>query len=157
MPVFHPDNPILIFWQLTMVFIIFFYFFYIPFKIAFSDIGNDTSPDDIYWIKNFVEFSILVLAIDLFVSFNTGYYDYGQLILKRKFIAINYLKWAFELDLLGVISLSVALALNNHCDDLCKNTHCTQKYCHYIDWIRLLFYFRFYYVYRFNLKVEELL
>ena len=67
-----------------MVFIIFFYFFYIPFKvylyniqIAFSDVGNDTSPDDIFWIKNFVEFSILVLAIDLFVSFNTGYYDYG--------------------------------------------------------------------------------
>lgn len=56
-----------------------------------------------------VELSVVVLILDVLVSFNTGFYENGKLQMSRKKIAKFYIKWAFELDLIGVLCLLIAL------------------------------------------------
>lgn len=67
-----------------MVIIILIYFFYIPLKviimyikIAFTDDLNDLNPNNNQAVNSFLLFSIIVLAFDLLISFNTGYVANG--------------------------------------------------------------------------------
>ncbi|CAD8065518.1 unnamed protein product [Paramecium sonneborni] len=135
-PIFHPESGCLLIWQLIVVIIIFTYLFYIPFKIAFTDEGKGTNAIDTIGVKSYLIFSIIMLGIDLLVSFNTGIKKRGEVILDRKVIAEKYVIWEFELDLIGVISLILSLLLKN-------------------DYIRILFYLRSYYVIRFSEKIDH--
>ncbi|CAD8071649.1 unnamed protein product [Paramecium sonneborni] len=135
-PIFYPESGGLLIWQLIVVIIIFTYLFYIPFKIGFTDEADDHDVNDALGVKSYLIFSILMLGIDLLVSFNTGIKKRGEVILDRKVIAQKYVIWEFELDLIGVISLILSLLLNN-------------------DYIRILFYLRSYYIIRFSEKIDH--
>ncbi|CAD8055484.1 unnamed protein product [Paramecium primaurelia] len=135
-PVFHPTSKSLIAWQFIMVIIIFLYFFYIPLKIAFTDELNGLNPDYNKMVDTFLIFSIIVLGFDLLVSFNTGFTQNGQVILDRQQIVNHYLIIEFELDFIGVLSLILSYIFN-------------------LDFIRLLFYLRVYYVIRFDNKIDH--
>ncbi|CAK71542.1 unnamed protein product (macronuclear) [Paramecium tetraurelia] len=135
-PVFYPESSSLLIWQLIVVIIIFTYLFYIPFKIAFTDQKDGLNPNDIFGVKSYLIFSIIMLGVDLLVSFNTGIKKQGDVILDRREIAQKYVVWEFELDLVGVISLMLSLILQN-------------------DYIRILFYLRSYYVIRFSEKIDH--
>ncbi|CAK71541.1 unnamed protein product (macronuclear) [Paramecium tetraurelia] len=135
-PVFHPTSKGLIAWQFIMVIIILLYFFYIPLKIAFTDELNGLNPNYNEMVNIFLIFSIIVLGFDLLVSFNTGFTQNGQVNMDRKQIVNNYIIIEFELDFIGVLSLILSYIFD-------------------LDFIRLLFYLRIYYVIRFDNKIDH--
>lgn len=76
----------------------------IPLLISFPEL--DTS--DAEWMKTSITF---YFAIDMLLNFNTGFYQRGDLVIKRKKIASHYLKSWFTIDFVSVFPLDNVLNL----------------------------------------------
>lgn len=89
-PVFRPDSEIVLMWQGLIVIIIFAYLFYIPYKIAFTDPYdnyNDVIISNTKAVIALLVLTLILLTVDLAVSFNIAVYRHGQLIFDRRVIA----------------------------------------------------------------------
>ena len=81
-------------WDFTGLIFIIYQSVIIPYRLCF-EVDAEGS-----W--NVMETIIdITFIIDIFVSFNTGFYKKGYLVMKRKEITKNYLKTWFVLDLLA--------------------------------------------------------
>lgn len=94
--VIRPDSNIRLFWDLLILSFIIYNSLIIPYSIAFE------LPPDNYW--TIIEFIIdISFFTDLFLNFNTAFYQQGVMIKGRKQIALNYFKKWFWLDLIATI------------------------------------------------------
>lgn len=91
---FRPETPARILWDIFLMLVIVYQAISVPFRICFS------VPVTGAWVS--LEFTFtLVFILDIFVNFNTGFYMKGELVMTRKLIVKNYLKFWFWLDLLA--------------------------------------------------------
>ena len=96
LPIISPNNTLKSFMNLWVLAMNLVEVFYIPISFSF----HVESPE------SFVIFQILIYAtllIDMLLSFCTGYYSGGNLIMSRKEIFQNYLKNDFFIDLITVL------------------------------------------------------
>lgn len=75
----------------------------IPFRLCF---GVEATGAMFYW-ETFVD---TVFMADIFITFNTGFYKKGYLVMKRKEIIKNYIKTWFVLDVLASFPYSELFA-----------------------------------------------
>lgn len=98
---FNPDGAFRIFWDLLIILFIIYDLIMVPFEISFS---TDTSK--VIEIINYVVAACFIL--DVVLTFNTGYYSKGMVVLERKKIARYYLKGWFWLDLITSFPYEIA-------------------------------------------------
>jgi hyperpolarization activated cyclic nucleotide-gated potassium channel 2 len=81
-------------WNLLLLVFIIYQCITIPFRLSFNIpiVGGWRILEDII---------TAMFLIDVVINFNTGFYRKGNLIVSRKKIAINYIKFWFWLDLLA--------------------------------------------------------
>ena len=92
--VLEPDSKTRIIWDIFTVIFILYQMFIVPFHISFS---VETSPA---W-RNIDIAVDCFFIVDIFLSFQTGYYAQGLLVKKRKEIARHYVKQWFFFDVLA--------------------------------------------------------
>lgn len=104
--VFHPTHPFKILWDIIHFLLILLYLIIIPLNISFNvnllEYYANENTYAFYFIKSF---SFFFFIIDILINFNTGFYCKGELVKKRKSIALNYLKTQFLWDMLSLIYL----------------------------------------------------
>jgi hypothetical protein len=66
----------------------------IPYRLCFND-------DPSGGMQVFETFIDCIFLVDIVISFNTGFYQKGYLVMKRKDIVINYIKTWFLIDLVA--------------------------------------------------------
>jgi hypothetical protein len=84
-------------WDLILIIILLFLSLLSPYRMAFVE------EEEAVWtvVQNIAD---IMFAVDIFVSFNTAFYDEGYLIVdNRKEIALEYLRSWFIIDMLAVI------------------------------------------------------
>jgi len=101
--IIHPDSTIKIFWDILSLFFIIYQCLMIPFRISF-----DFDPSD--GLNYFEEFQDIFFLLDIMITFNTGFYNNGLIILTRWEIIINYLKFWFFLDLASSFPYSMFIS-----------------------------------------------
>jgi len=74
--------------------------------------------------------------LDIFINFNTGYYDKGLLVMERKRIAINYLKGWFWIDLIA--SFPYSWVISEEDDEEGSNPTEVLRLLRFLRFIRLL-------------------
>lgn len=92
--VFHPENFLRMSWDVIMLLLIIYQALTIPYYICFNDDYADGMQS----------FEVIVTAFflcDIVLSFNTGFYDKGSLVIKRREIIKSYMKLWFWIDLLA--------------------------------------------------------
>jgi hypothetical protein len=94
--VFEPDETFKIIWDICVIFVIISNLFYIPFKIAFTPESN------IIFNFLFETLPSIVLILEIFLNFNTAYYDEGNINVNRKSIMLHYIGGNFILDIIVV-------------------------------------------------------
>ena len=99
-----PDGPFRLFFDLLGLVLIIVEVITIPLLISFPEL--DTS--DAEWMKTSIT---LYFSIDMILNFNTGFYERGDLVTKRKKIALHYLKSWFAIDFVSVFPLDNVLNL----------------------------------------------
>jgi hypothetical protein len=98
-----PDSVIRGGWDITLFFFIIYQSISLPMRVSFEMESNNFSF--------YLEIMIDVMFIsDIFVNFNTGYYDKNVLIMKRSLIARQYIAFWFWLDLVSSIPFTWILA-----------------------------------------------
>lgn len=91
---FHPESLLRLLWDISAMLFIFYQAVSVPFRICFN------VPTKGGWAV--LEFIItLCFMLDILVNFNTGFYSKGALVMNRKKIASNYLKFWFWLDFIA--------------------------------------------------------
>ncbi|KAM3138760.1 hypothetical protein pb186bvf_009139 [Paramecium bursaria] len=141
-PTFNPDNWLIILWKIIILLLVIFYFYIIPVMLFF---GYDIVRHDLdlIWLKQLVISMTVVLAADVFVSFNTGYYDKGLLISDKYQIFIRYFTEDFFFDIVPVIAIILQLSYQ---DDYA-----------YLVWVPFLFYLKIYFVLSMDEKMFQIL
>lgn len=92
--IFHPESPTRLAWDIIMLVLIIYQALTIPYFVCFND---DYTP-----LLNHLDISLtFVFFMDIFITFNTGFYHKGSLIMKRREITIEYLKFWFWIDLIA--------------------------------------------------------
>ena len=66
----------------------------VPYRLCFNDDAEGMA-------FTFEQIMDIYFMVDIFVQFNTGFYNKGNLVRNRKEIVINYLKTWFILDLMA--------------------------------------------------------
>ena len=92
--VIYPDATFKGAWDLLCLFFIIYQSIIIPFRLCFEV----DAAGGLYYFETIIDVSFM---IDILVTFNTGFYKKGYLVMKRKEIIKNYLKTWFVLDLLA--------------------------------------------------------
>lgn len=91
---FDPDSSASAAWQVAGLFMIIYQSIVIPFRLCFEKEAEGA------WI--YLETMIdICFMLDIFVQFNTGFYQQGKLINNRREIIINYTKSWFLIDLVA--------------------------------------------------------
>ena len=90
----YPDSTPKGMWDLMILVFIIYQSIVIPFRLCF----NVDATGGLYIFETAMDVSFM---IDIVITFNTGFYRKGYLVMKRKDIIINYLKTWFILDLLA--------------------------------------------------------
>lgn len=104
--IFHPESSWKLTWDIAAFFIIFYQSLTIPFFLAFEVQDMDV------WKKIDI-FITIFFFIDIFLSFNTAYYQGGSIIASRKEISKNYLKYWFWLDLMSTFPYDMVIGDSN--------------------------------------------
>ena len=76
--------------------------FFIPLKAGFS-----LSIKEGFWLYFLRLLPATVFIIEIFLCFNTGYYEEGHIIVNRSKIIRNYLKWKFWIDISATGSIII--------------------------------------------------
>ena len=100
-----PDDNIKKFWNILMIFLLFYVATWVPYNICFNtSTDEEMSAGD--WIDLFVDF---LFGIDILINFISAYEDpiTGLPVISMKLIALNYLGSWFILDLLAVLPVQL--------------------------------------------------
>lgn len=97
--VFHPELGPRLLWDLMILVFILYQALSVPYFICFNDSSN-AALDGFDFIMN------LCFIVDILISFNTGFYFKGNLVMNRKEVIKNYLKFWFWLDLIASLPYS---------------------------------------------------
>jgi hyperpolarization activated cyclic nucleotide-gated potassium channel 2 len=92
--VFHPENFLRMAWDVVMLILIIYQALTVPYYICFND---DYTGE----LQSFEVVVTVFFLTDIIISFNTGFYDKGSLVIKRRQIIKSYLKLWFWIDLLA--------------------------------------------------------
>jgi hyperpolarization activated cyclic nucleotide-gated potassium channel 2 len=92
--VIYPDSAFKGIWDLLCLVFIIYQSIVIPFRLCFEV----DAVDGLFYLETIMDVSFM---IDVIITFNTGFYKKGYLVMKRKDIIINYLKTWFILDLMA--------------------------------------------------------
>ena len=92
--VFHPESYLRMAWDVMMLLVITYQALTVPFYICF----NEDYP---MVIQHFEVLINCLFFIDILLCFNTGFYEKGSLVLKRRLIFKSYLKFWFWADLIA--------------------------------------------------------
>ena len=99
LPILKPDSGIKLIWDLLILFLSFIEFLIISFELAFAIDLNEEYPSAL----TFKLVLTLCFLINIFMNFNTTYYEYGIAVLSRKKVALNYLNSHFPYDSLAMV------------------------------------------------------
>ncbi|MEE4248653.1 MAG: ion transporter, partial [Kangiellaceae bacterium] len=89
-----PDSPLRISWNIMLLLFIIYQAIAIPFRLGFN-----VPVEGGYAI--FEDIITAVFLIDILVNFNTGFYRKGNIVLNRKEVAKQYIKFWLWLDLVA--------------------------------------------------------
>jgi hyperpolarization activated cyclic nucleotide-gated potassium channel 2 len=81
----------------------------IPFRLCFEVEASGA----FYYLETVMDVSFM---IDIVVTFNTGFYKKGYLVMKRKDIIMNYIKTWFILDMLASFPYSWVMTDSDNTD-----------------------------------------
>ena len=77
----------------------------IPLELCFeNDFFADNKSSALYIINH--ELGVIIFLIDIILKFNTGFYEYGYIILQRNLIIKKYFHTDFFLNFLAIIPYS---------------------------------------------------
>ena len=76
---------------------------FVPYNLAFA---QDKKEE---WEEIFSNIVTGMFLFDIVLNFNTGFYNKGKLVLSRKSIALNYLKFWFWMDLLASFPYEIVM------------------------------------------------
>ena len=97
--IFHPEAGERVVWDLLILVFIIHQALTIPYFICFNDSPSEAT-------NNFEFMMNICFMIDILVSFNTGFYVKGELILNRTAIVKDYLKFWFWVDIIASLPYS---------------------------------------------------
>jgi len=92
--VFNPDHTPKAIWDITSMFAIIYQSIVIPYRLCF----NDDATGGALVFETIID---CIFLIDIAISFNTGFYQKGYLVMKRKDIVLSYIKTWFLVDLIA--------------------------------------------------------
>ena len=92
--IFHPEEGLRVLWDILILFFIIYQALSVPYFICFNDTPSTFS--------DYLEFTInICFMADILATFNTGFYTKGNLIMNRKEIIKDYLKFWFWMDIVA--------------------------------------------------------
>ena len=95
--IIYPNNNLRLIWDSLQILITILYFILIPIQISFeSNLSPQMTSD------HFKAFSFFLFSMDIFINFNTAYYNKGELIISRVKIFSNYFYGRFFSDFLSL-------------------------------------------------------
>jgi hypothetical protein len=121
--IIHPDSAFKIIWDILSLFFVVYQCLMIPFRISF-----DYEPSD--GLNYFEVIQDMFFLVDIILTFNTGFYNNGLIILTRWEIIMNYLKFWFFLDLAASIPYSMFISTDfyfNNSLEAMQNSQSNQK------------------------------
>ncbi|CAD8137995.1 unnamed protein product [Paramecium octaurelia] len=101
--VIDPSSTIKILWDFFMLFVLSWQMVFVPLKICFFIHIEDPILN---FILNYLP--VYVYLMEIVLTFLTGYYEHGVLIMDQKQVAKHYFKKSFFYDLLNVLPLLVS-------------------------------------------------
>ncbi|CAK84807.1 unnamed protein product (macronuclear) [Paramecium tetraurelia] len=101
--VIDPSSTIKILWDFFMLFVLSWQMVFVPLKICFFIQIQDPILN---FILNYLP--VYVYLMEIVLTFLTGYYEHGVLIMDQKQVAKHYFKKSFFYDLLNVLPLLVS-------------------------------------------------
>ncbi|CAD8150118.1 unnamed protein product [Paramecium pentaurelia] len=101
--VIDPSSTIKILWDFFMLFVLSWQMVFVPLKICFFIQIEDPILN---FILNYLP--VYVYLMEIVLTFLTGYYEHGVLIIDQKQVAKHYFKKSFFYDLLNVLPLLVS-------------------------------------------------
>ncbi len=107
--IFFPDSKIKVAWDLIGMIFIIYQAIFVPIRICF-DLPAVGSQAVFELLQDFY------FLVDIFVSFNTAYYEKGNLIMQRMKIIINYFKLWFWLDMAASFPYSLLVNSTDYFD-----------------------------------------
>jgi len=90
----HPESSFKILWDLVAIMFIMYHAIVTPYRICF----NDLAYGDLAIFENVID---LFFIIDFVIAFNTGYYEFGNLIMERKLIIQRYMNFWMWIDFIA--------------------------------------------------------
>lgn len=100
----YPTGYFRVIFDILMMINTIFYFVMIPLRLSFKiDFWHEFFASDAQAINLFVFVSFFLFFFDIFLNFNTSYYEKGELIQSRLEISKNYLKNNFFKDIISLI------------------------------------------------------
>ena len=103
--VIYPDATFKGIWDLFGLFFIIYQAILIPFRLCF----DVDATGGILYVEDIMDVAFMM---DIIVTFNTGFYKKGYLVMKRKDIIKNYMKTWFWIDLVATFPYSWVLNVN---------------------------------------------
>lgn len=103
--VIYPDATFKGIWDLFGLLFIIYQAILIPFRLCF----DVEATGGILYVEDIMDAAFMV---DIIVTFNTGFYKKGYLVMKRKDIIKNYFKTWFWIDLVATFPYSWVLNVN---------------------------------------------
>ncbi|KAL4427492.1 hypothetical protein ABPG74_015195 [Tetrahymena malaccensis] len=97
--VFQPNSLILIVWDIFILIQLFILYVIVPPLIAFGEERHSSR----FYIAFLQTLPLIIFLTDIFISFHSGYYEYGFTVLDKKQVTIKYLKTKFFSDFICVL------------------------------------------------------
>lgn len=82
-------------------------FFCVPIYLCFDVQLEDVMP------KTLLLTALILLTLDVFINFNTGFFSRGELITSRRAIACNYASHLLVTDLLCILTIMIFFSTNS--------------------------------------------
>lgn len=103
--VLYPDALIRAIWDISLFILIVYQGFFLPMRIAFEL----PATDFLFHLDIVID---VMFIFDIILNFNTGFYQRGQLVMKRELIVKDYLQMWFWIDLVSSTPYTWLLALS---------------------------------------------
>ena len=108
--VIFPDSNFRTCWDLISFLFIIYQSILIPFRISFEQ----DAAGGFFYFETVID---VFFISEIFITFNTGYYRNGNLVMQRKYIILNYVRTWFILDLFASFPYSYVIQLSSNNDN----------------------------------------
>lgn len=105
--VFYPLSKLKFYLDCLQLIVIMSIFFCVPIYLCFDVQLEDVMP------KTLLLTALVMLILDVFVNFNTGFFSRGELITSRREIACNYARHLLVTDLLCILTIMIFFFTNS--------------------------------------------